>query len=58
MWRKFRRHRHPLRRRRRTRAVVLHPWFMIPGLCVILAVLAFDFLGDGLRDAADPFPRR
>ena len=31
---------------------------MIPGLCVILAVLAFNFLGDGLRDAADPYHGR
>jgi peptide/nickel transport system permease protein len=31
------------------------PWLMIPGLAVILAVLAFNLLGDGLRDAADPY---
>jgi peptide/nickel transport system permease protein len=30
---------------------------MIPGTFVILAVLAFNFLGDGLRDAADPYSR-
>ena len=40
------------------RSVALHPWLMIPGLCVILAVLAFNFLGDGLRDAADPYHGR
>ena len=28
---------------------------MIPALFVIIAVLAFNFLGDGLRDAADPY---
>ena len=37
------------------RTVALHPWLLIPGLFVILTVLAFNFLGDGLRDAADPY---
>jgi len=32
-----------------------HPWIMIPGLFIIVSVLGFNFLGDGLRDAADPF---
>lgn len=31
------------------------PWLLIPGLFVIIAILAFNFLGDGLRDAADPY---
>lgn len=31
------------------------PWLLIPGIFVIVAVLAFNFLGDGLRDAADPY---
>ncbi len=31
------------------------PWLMIPGLGVIIAVLAFNLVGDGLRDAADPY---
>jgi peptide/nickel transport system permease protein len=35
--------------------VVLYPWLMIPAIPVILVVLAFNFLGDGLRDAADPY---
>jgi len=35
--------------------VSLHPWLLIPGLFVIIVVLAFNFLGDGLRDAADPY---
>jgi peptide/nickel transport system permease protein len=35
--------------------VALAPWLMIPGLVVILAVLAFNLVGDGLRDAADPY---
>ncbi len=36
-------------------AVVLYPWLMMPVVPVILVVLAFNFLGDGLRDAADPY---
>lgn len=31
------------------------PWLLIPGLLVIIAVLAFNLVGDGLRDAADPY---
>lgn len=31
------------------------PWLFIPGGFVVLAVLAFNFLGDGMRDAADPY---
>ncbi len=32
-----------------------YPWLMIPGFFIIAAVLAFNFLGDALRDAFDPF---
>lgn len=39
------------------RTVALFPWLLLPCLSVIAAVLAFNFLGDGLRDAADPFSR-
>jgi peptide/nickel transport system permease protein len=39
------------------RTVALSPWLLLPGLSVVIAVLAFNFLGDGLRDAADPFSR-
>lgn len=35
-------------------SVALYPWLLIPGVFVILTVLAFSFVGDGLRDAADP----
>ena len=31
------------------------PWLLIPGMVVIIAVLAFNLVGDGLRDAADPY---
>ena len=36
-------------------AVELYPWIMTPVIPVILVVLAFNFFGDGLRDAADPY---
>jgi peptide/nickel transport system permease protein len=36
-------------------AVALYPWLLWPVLPVVLVVLAFNFLGDGLRDAADPY---
>ncbi len=39
------------------RAIDQAPWLMIPGAFVIVAVLAFNFVGDGLRDAADPYSR-
>ena len=32
-----------------------HPWIMSPVVFIIIAVLGFNFLGDGLRDAADPY---
>ena len=35
--------------------VALYPWLMFPVIPVILVILAFNFLGDGLRDAADPY---
>ena len=37
------------------RSLSQSPWMLIPGLFVIVTVLAFNFLGDGLRDAADPY---
>ena len=35
--------------------IMFYGWKLIPMLFVFLAVLAFNFLGDGLRDAADPY---
>jgi peptide/nickel transport system permease protein len=35
--------------------VALYPWLMLPVACIIITVLAFNFFGDGLRDAADPY---
>ena len=37
------------------RSLSQSPWLLIPGLFVIVTVLAFNYLGDGLRDAADPY---
>jgi peptide/nickel transport system permease protein len=31
-----------------------HPWILIPGFFIFAAVMAFNFFGDGLRDALDP----
>ena len=31
-----------------------HPWILIPGIFIFITVMAFNFLGDGLRDAFDP----
>jgi peptide/nickel transport system permease protein len=37
------------------RTVAYSPWLLSPGVAVIVAVIAFNFMGDGLRDAADPY---
>lgn len=39
------------------KAITQSPWLFSPGAFIILAVLAFSFVGDGLRDAADPYSR-
>ena len=39
------------------RSIAHMPWLLIPGLVVVLAVLAFNFVGDGMRDAADPYSK-
>jgi peptide/nickel transport system permease protein len=39
------------------RSIALTPWVFWPAVAVISTVLAFNFLGDGLRDAADPYTR-
>jgi peptide/nickel transport system permease protein len=36
-------------------ALVISPWLLYPSFAVIVAVLAFNFMGDGIRDAADPY---
>lgn len=37
------------------RTVAVNPWLMLPGLFVVITVLCFNFVGDGLRDSADPY---
>jgi peptide/nickel transport system permease protein len=37
--------------------IALYPWLLIPVLFVIATVLSFNFVGDGLRDAVDPYSR-
>jgi len=37
------------------RSIATAPWLFAPGIAVIIAVLALNFVGDGLRDAADPY---
>ncbi len=37
------------------KAVIDYPWLLAPVLMLVFAVLCFNFLGDGLRDAADPY---
>jgi peptide/nickel transport system permease protein len=39
------------------RSLALAPWVLTPVLFVVTAVLGFNFVGDGLRDAADPYAR-
>jgi peptide/nickel transport system permease protein len=44
-----------LQQAQNVKTISLQPWLMIPGIFIFLAVLAFNFMGDGLRDAADPY---
>jgi peptide/nickel transport system permease protein len=37
------------------KAVAYYPWLLSPMVALILLVLCFNFVGDGLRDAADPY---
>jgi peptide/nickel transport system permease protein len=46
-----------LREAQNVRSLALMPWVLLPALAVILTVMAFNFVGDGLRDAADPYAR-
>lgn len=40
------------------RSIAAGPWLFLPGVMVLITVLAFNFLGDGLRDAADPYAHK
>ncbi|WP_429932500.1 ABC transporter permease [Agrobacterium vitis] len=39
------------------RTISQAPWLLAPGAAIVIVVLAFNFLGDGLRDAADPYSK-
>ncbi|HLV37072.1 MAG TPA: ABC transporter permease [Spirillospora sp.] len=41
----------------RIQVIALHPWTLYPGLFILITVIAYNFLGDGLRDMVDPFSR-
>lgn len=38
-------------------AVILYPWLLLPGAFVVMCILSLNFIGDGLRDAADPYEK-
>ena len=44
-----------LRDAQQVSVIVLHPWLMLPGAAVVIAVLFFCLVGDGVRDAIDPY---
>jgi peptide/nickel transport system permease protein len=44
-----------LKEAQNVRSIAQAPWLFAPGAAVCLAVLALNFLGDGLRDASDPY---
>lgn len=44
-----------LQQSQNVQSVALSPWLLYPAVPVIIVILAFNFLGDGLRDAADPY---
>ena len=44
-----------LQKAQNVETLALHPWLMLPALAVVIIVLSFNFMGDGLRDAADPY---
>ena len=39
------------------RSIALAPWLLAPGIAIVVTILAFNFLGDGMRDAADPYQK-
>ncbi len=40
-----------------TRVLLTQPWLLTPAIFVVLTIISFNFLGDGIRDAADPFAK-
>jgi len=44
-----------LKRAQQSRVIQLYPWLIIPGFAIMVTVLTLNFIGDGIRDAADPY---
>jgi peptide/nickel transport system permease protein len=44
-----------LQQAQNVRTIALQPWLLIPAIFIVFTVLSFNALGDGLRDAADPY---
>src|SRR5687767_14125692 len=44
-----------LQQAQNVQTVAITPWLLLPAVPVIVVILAFNFLGDGLRDAAHPY---
>ncbi len=44
-----------LKQAQNVRSIALYPWLLLPVFFVIITILTFNFIGDGLRDAADPY---
>ena len=44
-----------LQQAQNVQTLAISPWLLLPALPVVVVILAFNFLGDGLRDAADPY---
>ena len=44
-----------LQQTQNVQSIAIYPWLTMPAIPVTLAVLAFNFVGDGMRDAADPY---
>lgn len=40
-----------------TRVLLQQPWLLLPAVFVVVTIIAFNFVGDGIRDAADPFSK-
>ncbi len=43
-----------LREAQTVQSIIYHPWLLIPGFIIVVSILAFNFVGDAVRDAADP----
>ncbi len=44
-----------LRDSQQVSVIVQHPWILLPGAAVVITVLFFSLVGDGVRDAIDPY---